>query len=151
MKRKPSYNFSQRAKELGFRSGLEEAVAKQLVSLGVEAGYETEKIIFTRPARPSKYTPDWILPNGIIIETKGRFKVEDRQKHLHIKKQHPNLDIRFVFSSSKGKISKGSKTTYAMWCEKHGFQFADKWIPEEWVREPTETTRIGALKDATQS
>ena len=35
------------------------------------------------------YTPDFVLPNGIIIETKGRFTVADRRKHLLIKKQHP--------------------------------------------------------------
>ncbi len=149
MKRKSHYNFSAKAKALGFRSGLEEQVAKQLEAAGVEAGYETEKVLFIRPARSAKYTPDWILPNGIIVETKGRFKVEDRQKHIHIKQQHPNLDLRFVFSSSKGKISKGSKTTYAMWCEKHGFLYADKWIPEEWLKEATNATSLSALKDAT--
>lgn len=150
MKRKPAYNFSKRARELGFRSGLEEAVGKQLADLKVDAGYETEKIKFTRPARPAKYTPDWILPNGIVIETKGRFKVEDRQKHIHIKQQHPDVDIRFVFSSSKGKISKGSKTTYAMWCEKHGFLYADKWIPRGWIEEPACPIKSAALKEATK-
>lgn len=148
MARKP-YNFSAQAKALGFRSGLEEQVGDQLASAGVKAGYETEKVNYLRPARKAKYTPDWILPNGIVIETKGRFKVEDRQKHIHIKQQHPNLDIRFVFSNSKGKISKGSKTTYAMWCNKHGFMYADKWIPEEWLKEPPLDVRLDAIKEAT--
>jgi len=147
--RKP-YHFSDKARALGFRSGLEEQIAEQLSSAGVEAGYETEKVSYTRPARTAKYTPDWILPNGIVIETKGRFKVDDRQKHLHIKQQHPDLDIRFVFSSSKGKISKGSKTTYAMWCDKHGFMYADKWIPEEWLAEPACKVRLAAIKEATK-
>lgn len=150
MQRKPNYNFSSKAKALGFRSGLEEQVGEQLSSAGVAAGYETEKVKYLRPARPAKYTPDWILPNGIVIETKGRFKVEDRQKHIHIKQQHPDLDIRFVFSSSKGKISKGSKTTYAMWCEKHGFMYADKWIPKEWLNEPPTDVRLAAIKEATK-
>jgi hypothetical protein len=45
------------------------------------------------------------------------------------------LDIRFVFNYSKSRISKKSSTTYAMWCEKHGFQYADKSIPAEWLKE----------------
>jgi hypothetical protein len=71
----------------------------------------------------------------LIIETKGRFVTEDRQKHLLIKAQHPELDIRFVFSNSRAKISKTSKTTYAAWCDKYGFKYADKRIPEAWLEE----------------
>lgn len=81
------------------------------------------------------YTPDFELPNGIIIESKGRFVAADRKKHLLVKKQHPDLDIRFVFSNSNAKISKGSKTTLGMWCDKHGYMYADKLIPEEWIKE----------------
>ena len=47
-------------------------------------------------------------------------------------RQHPEFDIRFVFTSSKNKISKNSKTSYADWCDKNGFLYADKFIPEEW-------------------
>tara|TARA_R110001606_G_scaffold60362_2_gene142301 strand:+ start:1387 stop:1647 length:261 start_codon:yes stop_codon:yes gene_type:complete len=80
------------------------------------------------------YTPDFELPNGIIIESKGRFVSADRKKHLKVKEQYPKLDIRFVFSNSRGKINKGSKTTYAMWCDKYGFKYADKEIPEKWLK-----------------
>ena len=55
------------------------------------------------------------------------------KKHLLVKEQQPNLDIRFVFGNSKNKIYKGSKTSYADWCNKNGFMFADKIIPNEWV------------------
>tara|TARA_R110002126_G_scaffold213495_2_gene359967 strand:- start:248 stop:595 length:348 start_codon:yes stop_codon:yes gene_type:complete len=81
------------------------------------------------------YTPDFLLPNGILIETKGRFTTEDRKKHLEIKKQHPALDIRLVFTNSKAKIRKGSKTTYGMWCDKHKFMYADKDVPQDWIEE----------------
>ena len=54
---------------------------------------------------------------------------------MAIKKQHPNLDIRFVFSNSNSKLRKGAKTTYADWCVKHGFLYADKDVPEEWLIE----------------
>ncbi|HCL3314598.1 TPA: endodeoxyribonuclease [Pseudomonas aeruginosa] len=133
---------------LGFRSGLEEQIASQLDKAGVDFHYETEKIHYIKPARPAKYTPDWILPNGIIVETKGRFVVEDRQKHIIIKEQHPGLDIRFVFSNSRSRISKNSKTTYAMWCQKYGFQFADRWIPQEWLEEPAQPERLAAIEQA---
>lgn len=121
----------------GFRSGLEDVVAAQIMELtGTAAEYESFRLEYIKPARKSRYTPDFKLPNGIIIETKGRFMTDDRQKHILIKEQHPHLDIRFVFSSSTARIRKGSPTTYADWCRKHGFQFADKRIPKEWFNEP---------------
>jgi hypothetical protein len=117
-----------------YRSGLEDRVGEQLKSLGVEAEYETVKIKY-RLDELKTYTPDWKLPNGIIVETKGRFVAEDRKKHLLVKEQHPNHDIRFVFQNSAAKINKGSKTSYADWCIRNGFKYADKLIPESWVKE----------------
>ncbi len=117
----------------GYRSGLEDRISKQLKSLSVPVKYEEMKIKYAIN-EVRTYTPDFELPNGIIIESKGRFVVADRKKHLLIKKQYPELDIRFVFSNSRAKINKGSKTTYGMWCDKHGFLYADKLIPEEWIK-----------------
>jgi hypothetical protein len=102
----------------------------------VEFDFEALTIKYEKPARVSKYTPDFrLLRNGIIVETKGRFVTADRQKHLLIKAQHPNLDIRFVFDNPNARISKQSRTTYAMWCEKYGFRYAKKSIPQEWIDE----------------
>lgn len=119
----------------GFRSGLEEAIAEKLTSKGVGFTFEELVIPYVKPEKPAKYTPDFKLANGIIIESKGRFLTEDRQKHLLVKAQHPEHDIRFVFSNSKTKISKRSKTTYADWCIKNGFLYADKDIPDAWLKE----------------
>jgi hypothetical protein len=119
----------------GFRSGLEERVAEQLDQLGVSYTYEKVKLKYIKPASQHVYTPDFVLANGIIVETKGRFLAPDRQKHILVKRHNPDLDIRFVFSNSNARISKTSKTTYAMWCRKYGYQFADKVIPEEWLNE----------------
>ena len=58
-----------------YRSGLEERVAKQLEDLGVDFEYETLKIKFTRPSQASTYTPDFILPNKIIIEYSEIFTI----------------------------------------------------------------------------
>jgi hypothetical protein len=122
----------ERGLKYGYRSGLEESVARQFEERGITYYYETTRIEY-EVNELRKYTPDFVLPNGLIIETKGRFVASDRKKHLLIKKQHPFLDIRFVFSNSRQKISKGSKTTYGDWCDKYGFQYADKVIPKEWL------------------
>lgn len=120
----------------GYRSGLEDKVAAQLRSAGIDAQYEEETLRYIVPERGARYTPDFVLPNGIVVETKGYFKTADRQKHVLIKRQYPELDLRFVFSNSNTRISKGSPTTYATWCRKHGFLFADHLIPEAWLHEP---------------
>jgi hypothetical protein len=121
----------------GYRSGLESKVSAQLNEAGVSFEYETFKIEY-QVNETRKYTPDFRLPNGIIVETKGRFVAADRKKHLLVQQQHPDLDIRFVFSNSKAKLNKGAKSTYADWCIKHGFLYADKTIPEEWLSETAE-------------
>ncbi len=127
------------AKQVGikyaFRSGLEEKVAEQLVKAGVPVEYEKLKVKYVSPPEPHVYTPDFELPNGIIIETKGRFLPGDRKKHLQVKAQNPHLDIRFVFTRSKATISKTSTTSYADWCTKAGFKYADKLIPAAWLEE----------------
>jgi hypothetical protein len=132
----------------GYRSGLEDTVADSLRKRGVAFDYESHVVRYVKPARQAKYTPDFILPNGIVVETKGRFVTEDRQKHLLILDQHPDLDIRFVFSNPRTRISKQSTTTYAMWCDKHGFMYEKADIPQVWLDEPAEALRIEALKKA---
>lgn len=133
-----------RALAEGYRSGLEEKVAAQLEALEVPVEYEAYTLRYEKPAKVSRYTPDFVLPNGIIIETKGRFVTADRQKHLHVKAAHPQLEVRFVFSNPNSKIGKKSETTYAMWCDKHGFQYAAKLIPPVWVNEPPHPVRLRA-------
>jgi len=138
-------NKRQVALKYGFRSGLEKDTAEDLTGHSLEFTYEEEAIQYEKPARVSKYTPDFRVynrPDGtprghpLIIETKGRFLVDDRAKHLLIKRQHPHLDIRFLFSNPNAKISKQSKTTYASWCEKHGFLYAKgPKVPREWLEE----------------
>lgn len=123
----------------GFRSGLEEKIAAQLRQLGVYFQFEERKVAYTAPAKERKYLPDFHIPfkegtGSILVETKGRFVTEDRQKHLHIRNSNPDLDIRFVFSNANARISKQSSTTYAMWAERNGFKWAHRSIPLEWIR-----------------
>lgn len=107
---------------------------------GLSFEYESEKIDFVKPVKKSKYCPDFVLTKEdggkMYLEFKGIFDTADRQKHLLIKDQHPDLDIRFVFQRATNKIGKTSNTTYAKWCETKGFKYADKSvIPQEWLDE----------------
>lgn len=129
--------FKQRIAQINerYRSGFEQRVAKDLEKREIDFRYEKVKIKYVKPARHSTYTPDFILPNGIIIEAKGYFEASDRVKHLTIRDQYPDLDIRFVFQNHGTRLTPNSKTTYGDWCVKHGFLFAQKTIPAEWLEE----------------
>lgn len=131
----------------GYRSGLEEKLAAQLQDQGLPVHFEAMTISYAVPERKARYTPDFPFKwNGIIIESKGKFETADRQKHILVKDQHPDLDIRFVFSRSSSPIRKGSPTTYADWCIRYGFKFADKLIPQAWIDEPANDHRIAAME-----
>ena len=118
----------------GFRSGLEEQIADELRGLRVLYEFEETKLKYTKPLKVHTYTPDFYLPKQkLFIETKGLFTSADRQKMRLVKEQHPDLDIRFIFSNSNARISKKSSTTYAMWCDKNKFPYADKHLPQEWL------------------
>ena len=114
------------------RSRLEEQVAELLTNLNIEYGYEPDKFNYVIEA---KYTPDFKI-GDIYLETKGFFKPADRRKMLAVKKCNPDLDVRLVFQAPYNKISKNSKTTYAAWAEKNGFQWCPYYdIPLDWLNE----------------
>ena len=58
-----------RAKAEGYRSGLESRNAKRLDAGGFDYDYEPFKLPFVQPVKPRTYLPDFVLPNGIIIDT----------------------------------------------------------------------------------
>jgi len=140
------FNQKPRGQLYGYRSGFEDRIAEELRNKGIEAAYEVLSLPFIQPELQRSYTPDFFLPNGILIETKGQFTLEDRQKHKYIKASHPKLDIRFVFQNPNTKIRKGSPTSYAAWCEKQGFLYAAKSIPEGWLNEPEDKARLDAVR-----
>ncbi len=118
-------------KEPKFRSKLEERVATLLEQLGISYEYETEKLSYTIE---HNYTPDFVLPNYVYLETKGYWDAADRRKVLAVKRDNPGVDLRMVFQSPYNTISKKSKTTYAKWCDKHGISWtAYHEIPLEWL------------------
>ena len=114
-----------------FRSKLEENIAGLLEGLGVSYQYESEKLGYTIE---HSYTPDFVLPNYVYLEAKGYWSPSDRRKILNVKKANPEIDLRMVFQSPYNKISKKSKTTYAMWCEKHAIPWTSYHnIPVDWL------------------
>jgi predicted nuclease of restriction endonuclease-like RecB superfamily len=129
-----------------YRSGIEKDVAKQLGLKKIKFTYEKVKIPYTKITHHN-YVPDFIIKTKsgkeIIIEVKGIWVFVDRYKHLLIRKQHPELDIRFVFTNSKNKIRKGSKCTYADICNGKGkgqfkdvtWKYSDKKIAKDWLLE----------------
>jgi hypothetical protein len=114
-----------------FRSDLEGQVADQLDKQCVKYRFEPRWIHYQIE---KKYKPDFLLPNGILIEVKGWFKFDDQRKHKLIKEQNPELDIRFVFQKLNNKVQ-GGRFTNKAWCEKYGFQFAEAIIPNSWIHE----------------
>tara|TARA_B100000029_G_C16956990_1_gene734771 strand:- start:54 stop:428 length:375 start_codon:yes stop_codon:yes gene_type:complete len=123
--------MTKKKKTSKFRSGLEEQVAKLLEGLGVTYEYESEKVPYTIQ---HNYTPDFVLPNYVYLETKGYWDPADRRKILAVKRDNPAIDLRMVFQSPYNKINKNSKTTYAKWCEKHDIPWtAYHNIPLEWL------------------
>ena len=114
-----------------FKSRFEQQFALLLKKLGVEYSYEKGVVSYVLRC---DYKPDFRV-GDIIIETKGLFDSADRRKHLAIKEQNPDVDIRFVFLRDN-RITKTSKTRYSDWCEKHGFKYhVGLGVPEAWLFE----------------
>ena len=83
-------------KRKGFRSEFERGVAHWLIKNGITYEYELQYIEYQPKIK--RYTPDFYLPKqNIFIEAKGFFDLADRQKHLLVREQNPEFDIRFLF------------------------------------------------------
>jgi len=119
-----------------FKSEFEAKLGSSLEARGVAYQYESMRIKYKVDRQ---YIPDFILPNGIIIEVKGWLSQEDQRKMKLIKAQHPDLDIRFVFMKANGRVhtrkTAKEKLTNAQWAEKHRFPYAEGDIPAKWLKE----------------
>lgn len=121
-----------KAGRLVVRSGFEAKVVQNLRDRDVSFEYENLKLKYTVPAKEHTYTPDIELSNRVIIECKGKFDPDARKKMLLVRDQNPDRDIRILLMRDQ-PIRKGSDTYYSTWCRKHGFVFAVKEVPEEWL------------------
>ena len=107
-----------------YRSKFEASVAASLKARGLQFGYEVQALAYTISA---VYTPDFVLPNGVIVS-------EDRRKMVAVKAQHPGLDIRLCFMKADAKLSRAPRSlTYWQWAERHGFLWCEGNIPTAWA------------------
>lgn len=94
--------------------------------------YETDKLKYTVE---HTYNPDWTSKPGVYFETKGLMTSADRAKHLHIKRQHPDVVVYLIFQNPGIKLSKVSHTTYGEWADKHDIPWATmETIPKAWLK-----------------
>ena len=114
-----------------YRSNTEKEFAEYLDKERIVFDYEKFKLPYVVSHH---YYPDFFLKKyGFFIEYKGYFKAADRKKHLLIRKQHPDLDLRFLFMNANNKLYKGSKTTYSKWCERYDIPWCQGFVPKEWL------------------
>ena len=81
-----------------YRSGYEKTVCGELDNLNIDFEYETRNLYY-EVSEQRKYTPDVILPNGIILELKGRFSASDRKKNVASYQTTPGF--RYSYGLSK--------------------------------------------------
>ena len=120
---------------LAFRSKFEEMVHEDMSHREIKAEYEPFKIDYTIPEAYKRYTPDFVLENGICIECKGWFPLDARKKMIFVRSSNPHLDIRFVFMDADHRLQKKSSTTLGEWATKHKFMWARETVPQSWVDE----------------
>jgi len=131
--------------------------AKQCDEMGIPWDYESEFFMWNPPPpKPKRYTPDFPVPTkagGIIyLEYKGYLRnAAEKLKMTSMKKQHPELDIRFVFEKANKpmlgaqKRKDGTKQTHAQWAESYGFPWMQfnprqkktlkECMPKSWLKE----------------
>ena len=125
-----------------YRNKFEQKTGEHLKAQKVKFDYEATKIDYTVSGT---YLVDFELTTKsgktIYIETKGNgrsFDHQTRRKMIAVKQQHPELDVRIVFYSD-GKIGPKRKDGTFMrqsdWAIKHGFKYAIRDIPKEWLAE----------------
>jgi hypothetical protein len=76
-----------------------------------------------------RYTPDFFLSNGIVIEAKGRWTAENRRVALCF----PEVKLLFMRNNT---LSKRSKTKYSDYCDKNGLDYHVSYlgeVPNKWL------------------
>jgi len=104
--------------------------------------YEQYNLKYIIPESTHKYIPDWHIPGtNIFIEQKGRFLSKDRTKQILVKQQNPGVRIILYFQNPNVKLSKSSKTTYSMWCDKNGIE----WMTRQEVESLIKIATLGTV------
>lgn len=123
-----------------YRNNYEKEFADDLTKRKLQFSYEGEKLVYTKT-----YLVDFIVDcksgKKIYIETKGAFRHGDTTKYRAVRRDNPDIDLRFIFfvdkyqrSALKKKVPH-TKYTHEQWCIKNKFKYAVDTIPKEWVEE----------------
>jgi hypothetical protein len=115
-----------------FKSKLEEKVWSVLKKEFPTVKYEPQRFKFIQPEVERTYIPDFKTGrNNIFIEAKGKLDLETRKKMVWFRDSNPTIRIIFLFMNPDNKITKRSKTTYAMWATDNGFEWLD--FRKDWL------------------
>lgn len=115
-----------------YRSKLEAAVARDLTERGVGFEYEARTLVYQDGTR--RYTPDFVLDNGIMLEVKGWLKREDRQKLVEVRIENPRIDLRLVLADPRRRLDKFKPITAGEWSSKHCWTWCEApSIPTYWI------------------
>lgn len=120
-----------------YRSRFELNIAEFFTKRGINFEYEPCKLDYIVPETKHKYTPDWEIGGDATIyyESKGRLTARDRQKMLQVRASNPDINIRLIFQNPNVRLTKTSKTTYADWADKNGFEWTTlERFPKKWLR-----------------
>lgn len=126
-----------RGNKKGVLKNKQEKLVNDLLVEQCGKGVQYEKIPFeyTVPEKKHVYTPDFVVKKSkLIVECKGRFMTDDRQKMICIKEQYPDWRVCMFFTSMYRPLYKGSKSTYKDWCDKYGIECTDikAGLPKDW-------------------
>ena len=115
-----------------FKSKLEEKVWATLKREYPTVKYEPQKFKFIQPEIERTYIPDFKTGrSNIFLEAKGKLDLETRKKMIWFRDSNPTIRIIFLFQNPDNKITKRSKTTYAMWATDNGFEWLD--FRKDWL------------------
>jgi hypothetical protein len=119
-------------------SKFEETFEKTLIARSIDYAYEVVKASFTPPLKVRTKLWDWLITTDsgatFVCETKGYWSPRNRLDETEAIKQNPHIDVRYCFMRASTPIRKGSKTTYADWCDKHGIRYCVGTIPDAWLQ-----------------
>lgn len=66
------------------------------------------------------YTPDLVLPNGIVVEIKGKFDASKRNLMRQLVRCNPDVDIRFIFMRDNRFGAAKNRKRYSDWARALG-------------------------------
>ena len=106
-------------------------MASQLQAIGTPFDYEERKF---RYSLIKTYKTDFAvhtLGGDVMVEVKGWFPTAERTKIKSVLRDNPDLRLLVALQRPNAAITRDSKTTLAMWCEKNSIPWCPCPIPEE--------------------